>query len=139
MQSLLIGEGATRDQKKAIRSALSDGEKLRRTSELRTQYLGPDELLVVAKVAVSPELSAGYLAESINQAEDRVRACVPDPQRGLDALMSWWAMNASYPAYGSRQVTDMIETLCAGGALVLDRHRQPAASAGSADVVATLG
>jgi hypothetical protein len=34
----------------------------------------------VAKVAVSPELSARNLAESINQAEDRVRACVPAAQ-----------------------------------------------------------
>jgi hypothetical protein len=61
------------------------------------------------------------------------------PQRGLDALMSWWAMNASYAAYRARQVTDMIEMLCAGGALVTDRHCQLAATAGSADVVATLG
>jgi cation diffusion facilitator family transporter len=75
--SLLIGEGATRDQERAIRSALSDGDALSGASELRTQYLGPDELLVVARVVVSPGLSAGRLTEVINDAEDRVRSAIP--------------------------------------------------------------
>jgi hypothetical protein len=62
-----------------------------------------------------------------------------DPQLGLDALLSWWAIGARYAAYRSRQVSDVIEILCAVGASVTHRHRQLAATAGNPGVAATLG
>lgn len=76
MKSLLIGEGATPAEDAAIRAALT-GEGLDRIIHLKTQYLGPDELLVAAKIAVEAGDSTGTLAAVIDAAEARVRAAVP--------------------------------------------------------------
>ncbi|GAB2725994.1 cation diffusion facilitator family transporter [Nocardia thraciensis] len=77
MKSLLIGEGATPDQDRTIREKLVDGTRIDRVIHLRTQYLGPDELLVAAKVAIVPGLEISDIAAAIDEAEDRVRAEVP--------------------------------------------------------------
>lgn len=76
MQSLLIGEGATPAEEAAIGRALVGGAILR-VIHSKTQYLGPEELLVAAKVAVAGSGSAAELAVAIDAAEARVRAAVP--------------------------------------------------------------
>jgi divalent metal cation (Fe/Co/Zn/Cd) transporter len=50
MRSLLIGEAASQAEVAAIGAALIDGPAVRRLIHLRTLHLGPDELLVGAKV-----------------------------------------------------------------------------------------
>jgi cation diffusion facilitator family transporter len=77
MKSLLIGEGATPDQIRAIRENLVDGTRIDRVIHLRTEYLGPEELLVAAKVAIVPGLEIGDIATAIDDAEARVRTAVP--------------------------------------------------------------
>ncbi|MFI6868725.1 cation diffusion facilitator family transporter [Nocardia sp. NPDC050406] len=77
MQSLLIGEGATAADDALIREALVDNTRIDRVIHLRTQYLGPDELLVAAKISIVPGLEIAEVAAAINEAEDRVRAQVP--------------------------------------------------------------
>jgi hypothetical protein len=59
------------------RAALIDGPAVRRLIHLRTLHLGPDELLVGAKVEFDPVLSLAEAAEAIDEAERRVRAMVP--------------------------------------------------------------
>ncbi|TCJ99674.1 cation diffusion facilitator family transporter [Nocardia alba] len=77
MKSLLIGEGATPEQGRAIRENLVDGTEITSVIHLKTQYLGPDELLVAAKVALAPNLDIAAVAAAIDAAELRVRAAVP--------------------------------------------------------------
>ncbi|MEV0359630.1 cation diffusion facilitator family transporter [Nocardia sp. NPDC050697] len=77
MQSLLIGEGATPEEDRAIRAGLVDGERIDRVIHLKTQYLGPEELLVAAKIAITPGLDIEAIAAAIDAAEQRVRAAVP--------------------------------------------------------------
>ncbi|MFF3222797.1 cation diffusion facilitator family transporter [Nocardia suismassiliense] len=77
MQSLLIGEGATPAEDRAIRENLADGEHIERVIHLKTQYLGPEEMLVAAKVSFVPDLDIADIAAAINDAEARVRAAVP--------------------------------------------------------------
>lgn len=78
MKSLLIGEGAGRAQVEQIRAALvGDGGTFSRVIHLRTLHLGPDELLVAAKLAVDPALELPRVASAIDRAEERVRAAVP--------------------------------------------------------------
>jgi len=77
MRSLLIGEAASQAEVAAIRAALSDGPVVRRLIHLRTLQLGPDELLVGAKVELDPALSFAEVAQAIDEAERRVRARVP--------------------------------------------------------------
>ncbi|GAB3246283.1 cation diffusion facilitator family transporter [Kineosporia babensis] len=75
--SLLVGEGATADDLAQIKQALI-GSGVNGVIHIRTLYVGPDELLVAAKIAVVPTESAVEVAEAINEAEVRVRAAVPD-------------------------------------------------------------
>src|ERR1700676_4839403 len=77
MQSLLIGEGATPEECRAIQSALESTEHIDRVIHLRTQYLGPDEMLVGAKIALAPHVDLATVAAVINEAEARIRAVVP--------------------------------------------------------------
>ena len=77
MHSLLIGEGATRAEDQAIRAALAQTEHVERLIHLRTQYLGPDEMLVAAKIALAPRVELATVAAIINAAEANIRAAVP--------------------------------------------------------------
>lgn len=76
-KSLLIGEAATDEQETAITAALTDGVEVDRVIHLRTLHLGPDELLVAAKIAVPREQTAAGIAAAIDAAEARIRAAVP--------------------------------------------------------------
>jgi cation diffusion facilitator family transporter len=80
MHSLLIGEGATPDEDRAIRAALEGTDHVERLIHVRTQYLGPDELLVGAKIALAPQVDLATVAAAIDAAEARVRAAVPAAQ-----------------------------------------------------------
>nr|CRL73437.1 cation transporter [Mycolicibacter nonchromogenicus] len=77
MHSLLIGEGATAAEDRAIRTALESTENVTRLIHIRTQYLGPDEMLVGAKIAVTPRLDLAGVATTIDAAEANIRAAVP--------------------------------------------------------------
>jgi cation diffusion facilitator family transporter len=77
MKSLLIGESASGDVQRRIVAALEDGPELVQVIHLRTVHIGPDSVLVTAKVAVRETDSAAQLAAGINAAEERVRAAVP--------------------------------------------------------------
>ncbi|MEB3071347.1 cation diffusion facilitator family transporter [[Mycobacterium] vasticus] len=77
MHSLLIGEGATPDEDQAIRAVLERTDNITRLIHLRTQYFGPDEMLVGAKVAMAPELALADVASTIDTAEAAIRAAVP--------------------------------------------------------------
>ena len=76
-KSLLIGESASTDVERAIVAALQDGPEVERVIHLRTLHLGPETLLVAAKIAVSREQSAAAVVAGIDTAERRVRAAVP--------------------------------------------------------------
>ena len=77
MKSLLIGEAAATPVIERIRSALVDGEHVTRVIHLRTMHLGPDELLVGAKVELARGLDVPAVAAAINAAETRVRDAEP--------------------------------------------------------------
>jgi cation diffusion facilitator family transporter len=76
-KSLLIGESADADTERAIVAALEDGPEVERVIHLRTLHVGPDSLLVAAKIAVRPCDRAETVAAGIDAAERRVRAAVP--------------------------------------------------------------
>jgi cation diffusion facilitator family transporter len=77
MKGLLIGESASKESVAAIRSALVDGATVLRVIHLKTLHLGPDELLVAAKIAVPADLTLPAVAKAIDAAEARVRAVEP--------------------------------------------------------------
>jgi cation diffusion facilitator family transporter len=75
-KSLLLGESATPESQDRIVSALEDGGALS-IIHMRTLHLGPEELLVAAKVAVPHDGTAASIARSIDEAEARIRAAEP--------------------------------------------------------------
>jgi divalent metal cation (Fe/Co/Zn/Cd) transporter len=77
MKGLLIGEGATPESERDIVAALTGADAVRRVIHLKTQHLGPDELLVAAKLEFDPELTMPELAAAIDSTEARVRHAVP--------------------------------------------------------------
>jgi cation diffusion facilitator family transporter len=76
-RSLLLGEGASRDDVAKIEAALSSTPRVQRIIHMKTLHLGPDELLVAAKIAVGGDVTAGEVAEAIDDAEVRIREVVP--------------------------------------------------------------
>lgn len=77
MKSLLIGESALAPVRTRIVSAIEATEDVNRVLHMRTQHIGPDELLVAAKVQMKPGLDTARIAAAINAAEGRVREAVP--------------------------------------------------------------
>ncbi|MFZ5869787.1 MAG: cation diffusion facilitator family transporter [Actinomycetota bacterium] len=76
MKSLLIGEGASREHREAIERALP-GEGVDSIIHMKTLHLGPEELLVAAKIAVPAAATADEVSAAIDAAERRVRDAVP--------------------------------------------------------------
>ena len=76
-KSLLLGEAATPAHRAAIERAITAGPEVERIIHMRTMHLGPDELLVAAKIAVHHDDTAQEVARGIDAAEARIRAAVP--------------------------------------------------------------
>ncbi|GAA1690650.1 cation diffusion facilitator family transporter [Streptomyces yatensis] len=76
-KSLLLGEAADVDEVAKIREAVVDGETVTRLIHMRTLHLGPEELLVAAKIAVQHDDTAAEVARAIDAAEARIREAVP--------------------------------------------------------------
>ncbi len=76
MKSLLIGEAASPEDLAAIRAAIVNGPEIDRLIHLRTEHLGPEDLLVAAKVDLTPAADRGT-ARAIDRVEARIRARVP--------------------------------------------------------------
>ena len=80
MKSLLIGESAGRDIERDIVAAIEGGPEVDGVIHLRTLHVGPETLLVAAKIAVVGADSAAQVARGIDAAERRIRAAVPIAQ-----------------------------------------------------------
>ncbi|GAA0962645.1 cation diffusion facilitator family transporter [Kribbella koreensis] len=80
MKSLLLGESATREAQAKIVAALENTPGVSRLIHLRTLHLGPEEVLVAAKLAVESGVDAAAIAEIINSAERAVRTAEPMAQ-----------------------------------------------------------
>ena len=76
-KSLLVGEGASAKDNAAIVAAIEEGDEIERLIHMKTLYLGPDELLVAAKVGFRSDLPLKQVAASIDAIEARIREAVP--------------------------------------------------------------
>ncbi|MBO3732729.1 cation diffusion facilitator family transporter [Glycomyces niveus] len=76
IRSMLIGESATLEDIAAIENAINDGEG-DTLIHLKTLHVGPDELLVAAKVGIATAATGEQVASQIDAAEARIRAAVP--------------------------------------------------------------
>jgi divalent metal cation (Fe/Co/Zn/Cd) transporter len=76
-KSLLLGESATPEDQRKIVAALESGPSPVSVIHMKTLHLGPDEVLVAAKIAVQRGETAEEIAEHIDAAERRIRDAVP--------------------------------------------------------------
>lgn len=76
-KSLLVGEGATDADHERIVDAIHDGPEVEKLIHIKTLYLGPDELLVAAKLAFTSDSALVHVASDIDRIEARIRAAVP--------------------------------------------------------------
>jgi cation diffusion facilitator family transporter len=79
MKSLLIGESALGSMRKTIVRAIEETTDVSRLLHMRTQHIGPDELLVAAKIQLKAGMDTARVAAAINQTERRIREAVPIP------------------------------------------------------------
>lgn len=77
MTSMLIGESALPEEVDAVEAALLTAPIVSHLIHLRTLHVGPDELLVAAKIGVRPDSSAQDIVRGIDQAEALLRTAVP--------------------------------------------------------------
>jgi cation diffusion facilitator family transporter len=80
MKSLLIGESAAPGVEAAIVEAIEAGPEIECVIHMRTMHIGPETLLVAAKIGVRHDDTAASIAKGIDAAERRVRAAVPIAQ-----------------------------------------------------------
>ncbi|MET3769390.1 cation diffusion facilitator family transporter [Marisediminicola sp. UYEF4] len=76
-KSLLLGEGASAADAVKIRDAINADPEVDALIHMKTLYLGPDELLVAAKIALASQSRLTDIAASINAVEARIREAVP--------------------------------------------------------------
>jgi cation diffusion facilitator family transporter len=77
MKGLLIGESASEKDQEMIVAAISSAPLVRSLIHIRTQHIGPDEILVTAKLEFDDALAIAALADAIDDTERRVREAVP--------------------------------------------------------------
>lgn len=77
MKSLLIGEAATSEHIEAITGAVSGVSSVTRVLNLKTQHIGPDELLVAGKLEFDVRLTTPQISDAIDQVETAIRDVVP--------------------------------------------------------------
>ncbi len=76
-KSMLIGESAVGEIEKKIIAELDSVAEIDRVIHLRTLHIGPEELLVAVKIAVTHDDTAAEVARGIDAAESRIREAVP--------------------------------------------------------------
>ncbi|SDE52202.1 cation diffusion facilitator family transporter [Glycomyces harbinensis] len=76
IRSMLIGESATLEDIDAIKAAINEGDE-NSLIHLKTLHVGPDELLVAAKIGIGHSETGEQVAAEIDAAEARIRAAVP--------------------------------------------------------------
>ncbi|GAB3999068.1 hypothetical protein GCM10029992_26790 [Glycomyces albus] len=77
MKSLLIGESASLANIAAIEAAITADGTINRIIHLKTLHIGPEELLVAAKIAIEHGETGDEIAAEIDGAENRIREAVP--------------------------------------------------------------
>lgn len=80
MSAMLVGEGALPEEYDAVQAALESAPLVERVIHLRTLHVGPDALLVGAKIAITNSQSAEDIACGIDEAERLLRIAVPSAQ-----------------------------------------------------------
>ena len=100
-KSLLVGEGATEADHRKIVAVLEAAPPVEKLIHIKTLYLGPDELLVAAKLGFAADRPLGAVAADIDALEVRIRAAVPH------ARVIYLEPDVFHPSQGSNPPTEV--------------------------------
>ena len=78
MKALLMGESASPENRLALLSALRGSAHVEQVIYMHTEHVGPETVLVAAKVIVDPALPAAEVSRAIDAAEVAMRTAVPE-------------------------------------------------------------
>jgi cation diffusion facilitator family transporter len=81
MRSLLIGEAAKPSDVHTVESVINADPRVVRLIEVRTQQMGPQELLVGVELELDPSLTGVELTDALEEIENAVRAAVPEARQ----------------------------------------------------------
>jgi|TARA_B100000959_G_scaffold59871_1_gene62855 cation diffusion facilitator family transporter len=73
MHSLIIGEAASETDRLKIVSVIENNKQVVELVEMRTQHLGPEEILIGVRIAFRETLQTKEIAQLINQLENDIR------------------------------------------------------------------
>ena len=76
-KSLLIGEGALPEQVIRIEKAIAESPEVSHLIDMRTEYLGPETLLVAAKLEFRERSSPSDISSDVDTVEKRIREVEP--------------------------------------------------------------
>ena len=74
LKGLLVGESADSVDHERLRTMLSDSRGVLSVLDLRTEYVGPDEILVAAKLEFDHSMSGDDVSRAINEMEAVIRS-----------------------------------------------------------------
>lgn len=77
MKSLLIGEAATNEHIRAITRAVDSVPTVNHVIDLKTQHIGPEELLVAGKLEFDRSLTNAEISDAVDAVESALREAVP--------------------------------------------------------------
>jgi len=77
MSGMLVGEAALPEEVEAVARALKSAPLVDSLIHLRTLHVGPEDLLVAAKVGIASHVTAEQIVQGIDEAEKILRASVP--------------------------------------------------------------
>ena len=77
MKSLLIGEAASDENRSQIRTIIEASPHVRRLVDMRTQHMGPDHLLIAARIEFDSDLGFHEISHSIDGVQSQLRAAIP--------------------------------------------------------------
>ena len=94
MKSLLIGESASAHNEKTIQWVFDNESSISRVIDIKSQHIGPEDLLITARVKFDPSLAGDELAAAIDGVHARLKEAVPiaefiyiEPELHTDAAM----------------------------------------------------
>lgn len=120
----------------------SDGATALHVVDGNSDNVNPEMVRALVRAGASIGAGTPNGTQPIEQAAQRILPATvaamvelgADPNRGLDALMSWWPIGVRLCEYRAGDVCGVIDILRAGGAQPTERHRALAASAGASQV-----
>lgn len=111
MKSLLLGEAASREHNEALRSALvGSGDSVRQVLHMRTLHVGPEQILLAAKIAVQTRETGAQIASAIDEAESRARAALPELELTIYLEPDLRDNSHSSPAWDVGRASDTDQT-----------------------------